>query len=30
MGVGRDAAGGCAGFIKLQIGPDTAPITPPR
>jgi hypothetical protein len=28
LGVGRDAAGGGAGFIKLQIGPDYAPMTP--
>lgn len=30
LGVGRDSAGGGAGFIKLQIGPDFAPMTPPR
>ena len=29
LGVGRDTAGGGAGFIKLQIGPDAAPIAPP-
>jgi hypothetical protein len=28
MGVGRDAAGGGAGFIKLQIGPDYVPMSP--
>jgi hypothetical protein len=28
LGVGRDTAGGGAGFIKLQIGPDYAPMTP--
>jgi len=26
--VGRDTAGGGAGFIRLQIGPDAAPLTP--
>jgi hypothetical protein len=30
LGVGRDTAGGGAGFINLQIGPDFAPITPAR
>ena len=30
LGVGRDTAGGGAGFIRLQIGPDFAPMTPPR
>ena len=30
MGVGRDQAGGAAGFITLRIGPDIAPITPGR
>ena len=30
LGVGRDTAGGGAGFINLQIGPDFAPMTPPR
>jgi hypothetical protein len=28
LGVGRDTAGGGAGFIRLQIGPDYAPMTP--
>jgi hypothetical protein len=28
MGVGRDTAGGGAGFIRLQIGPDAAPLQP--
>jgi hypothetical protein len=30
LGVGRDDAGGTAGFITLRIGPDIAPITPGR
>ena len=30
LGVGRDQAGGGAGFITLRIGPDIAPITPGR
>jgi hypothetical protein len=30
LGVGRDTAGGGAGFINLQIGPDFTPMTPPR
>ncbi len=30
LGVGRDSAGGGAGFINLQIGPDFAPMTQPR
>jgi hypothetical protein len=28
IGVGRDTAGGGAGFIKIQLGPDFAPVTP--
>src|SRR6202040_2526822 len=27
LGVGRDDAGGTAGFVTLRIGPDIAPIT---
>jgi hypothetical protein len=30
IGVGRDQAGGGAGFVTLRIGPDFAPITPGR
>jgi hypothetical protein len=30
LGVGRDTAGGGAGFINLQIGPDFAPMTSVR
>lgn len=30
LGLGRDDAGGTAGFITLRIGPDIAPITPGR
>jgi len=30
LGVGRDDAGGTAGFITLRIGPDIAPSTPGR
>jgi hypothetical protein len=26
LGIGRDTAGGVAGFIKLRIGPDFSPI----
>jgi hypothetical protein len=28
LGVGRDTAGGGAGFVKLQIGPDAPPLAP--
>jgi hypothetical protein len=30
LGIGRDDAGGTAGFITLRIGPDIAPTTPGR
>jgi hypothetical protein len=30
LGIGRDEAGGGAGFIRLQIGPDFTPLTPGR
>lgn len=30
LGVGRDEAGGGAGFVTLRIGPDFGPITPGR